>query len=172
MDGRNFRHTRLVLLIGLLVAGTPVAAQCPAGIPSAGNPGCIPPDQSNSPYYQSGSGAPKAPAAQWADRWGAIAIDNRDGGTGLGVAQMVSSERKAKTVAMDECVAKGGQRCKVILTYRNQCGVVVVGNAGWNSMSAESVEKATELGVSRCERDGLRECKVYYSNCSFAERVR
>jgi len=99
-------------------------------------------------------------------------MDNRDGGAGLGVAQMSSSERKAKCVAMDECLAKEGQRCKVILTYRNQCGVVVAGDAGWNSMSAESIDKASELGIERCEKDGLKGCRVYYSNCSFAERVR
>lgn len=160
------------LLLG--AAGT-VVAQCPAGIPAGNNPLCIPPDNPNSPYYQPGPSAstvPSAPIVRWADRWGAIAIDNRDGGAGLGVAQMSNSERKAKRVAMDECLAKGGQRCKVILTYRNQCGVVVAGDAGWNSMSAESIDKASELGIERCEKDGLKGCRVYYSNCSFAERVR
>jgi hypothetical protein len=157
----------------LSLSGLAAAQGRPAGIPAGNNPLCISPDNPSSPYYQSGLSAqtaPSAPIVRWADRWGAI--DNRDGGAGLGVAQMSSSERKAKRVAMDECLAKGGQRCKVILTYRNQCGVVVAGDAGGNSMSAESIDKASELGIERCEKDGLKGCRVYYSNCSFAERVR
>ncbi|WP_425477345.1 DUF4189 domain-containing protein [Lysobacter capsici] len=156
----------------LSLSGLAAARGCPAGVPSAGNPGCIPPDQSNSPYYQSGASGQSAPAARWADRWGAIAIDDRDGGVGLGTAQMMTTERKAKKTALDECRAKGGTSCRVILAYYNQCGVVVAGDAGWNSTSAGSVGEATKRSFEKCEKSGLKNCKVYYSNCSLAERVR
>ncbi|WP_082578354.1 DUF4189 domain-containing protein [Lysobacter sp. Root690] len=154
------------------IGSVAVAQSCPNGIPSAGNPGCIPPSQSNSPYYQSGSSASAAPAARWADRWGAIALDDRDNGIGLGVAQMAGSERKAKRTALDDCRAKGGLSCKVILAYYNQCGVVVAGDSGLNSTSAASVDEAAKRGFEKCEGDGFKGCKVYYSNCSYPVWIR
>ncbi|WP_160309489.1 DUF4189 domain-containing protein [Lysobacter capsici] len=160
------------IFLALMCFNGAVFAQCPAGIPSAGNPGCIPPDQSNSPYYQPGSNSPTTSSVRWADRWGAIALDDRDNGIGLGVAQMAGSERKAKRTALDDCRAKGGLSCKVILAYYNQCGVVVAGDSGLNSTSAASVDEAAKRGFEKCERDGFKGCKVYYSNCSFNERVR
>ena len=49
---------RLVFVAFLsVVSSAAVALGCPNGIPGAGNPGCIPPDQSNSPYYQQGGAA-------------------------------------------------------------------------------------------------------------------
>lgn len=164
---------RLVFVAFLSVLSSAAVAQgCPNGIPAAGNPGCIPPDQSNSPYYQSGSSGQNVPAAHWEDRWGAIAIDDRDGGVGLGAAEMMATERKAKKAALGECRAKGGTSCRVILAYYNQCGVVVAGDAGWNSTSAGSVDEATKRSFEKCKKSGLKNCKAYYSNCSLAERVR
>lgn len=148
---------RMLLLIGCIGASSAAVGQgCPGGIPSAGNPGCIPPGQSNSPYYQSGSSASAAPVARWDDRWGAIALDDRDNGIGLGVAQMADSERAAKKSAIDDCRAKGGLSCKVILAYYNQCGVVVAGDRGLNSTSAASVDEAAKRGLKSVREMVLR----------------
>jgi hypothetical protein len=163
---------RCLLLFGLLMAGAPVFAQCPAGIPSAGNPGCIPPDQSNSPYYQQNGAGTTQPQAVWADRWGAIAVDKGKQSVGIGVAEMMASERKAKASAIGDCRAKGGTQCKVVLAYYNQCGVLVAGDAGYTSMGSSTAEKAAKLGMEQCTKTGLRNCRVYYSACSFPEQVR
>lgn len=166
---------RFLLLIGLWTAGMPVLAQCPAGIPSGNNPLCIPPDNPNSPYYQPGSGAstaPSAPAVRWADRWGAIAVDNARDSAGIGVAVEMASQRKAKAAAMNDCRSKGGTQCEVVLAYYNQCGVLVAGSAGYTSMRAATAERAADLGLKQCVSDGLENCKVYYSGCSYPARVR
>lgn len=62
---------RVLFLVGLMMVGVPVFAQCPAGIPAGNNPLCISPDNPNSPSYQPDSDAsttPSAPAVRWAHR--------------------------------------------------------------------------------------------------------
>ncbi|WP_082124387.1 DUF4189 domain-containing protein [Lysobacter capsici] len=153
-----------------VVSSVVVAQGCPNGIPSAGNPGCISPDQSNSPYHQS-SGASVERQARWADRWGAIAVDDGEKTIGIGIAEMASSERAAKKIALEDCRAKGGTKCVISLAYYNQCAVIVWGSAGYNSVSAETVERASKRAIERCSARGFTNCDVYYSGCSFAERV-
>lgn len=163
----------MLLLSGCLLVSAAAHAQgCPNGIPSAGNPGCIPPDQSNSPYYQHSNAATSRPQAVWVDRWGAIAVDKGKQSVGIGVAEMMTSERKAKAGAIDDCQAKGGTRCKVVLAYYNQCGALVAGDAGYTSMGSSTAEKAAKLGMEQCTKTGLSNCRVYYSACSFPEQIR
>lgn len=165
---------RVLFLVGLMMVGVPVFAQCPAGIPAGNNPLCMPPDNPSSPYYQpdpDASTAPSAPNVRWADRWGAIAVDNATESVGIGVAEKMSSERKAKDAALNDCRAKGGTKCAVSLAYYNQCGVLLWGEAGYNTTGAETVGKATERGLQKCAKSGLKDCRVFYSSCSYAVRV-
>ncbi|WP_448098340.1 DUF4189 domain-containing protein [Luteibacter yeojuensis] len=108
---------------GIIIAlafTTHASAQCAPGIPSAGNPGCVPTNQPNSPYYQeSGPTQPPAQAAVWADRWGAIAIDDNSGKGGT--VSSAASKSNAESEAMQRCVDNGGIQCKLMITYRNQC---------------------------------------------------
>jgi len=79
-------------------------SQCAPGIPSAGNPGCIPPNQPNSPYYQGDDAETQAqtqPAAVWADRWDAIAIDSDVGQAG--VIANIPSKNEAMDIAVKTC---------------------------------------------------------------------
>lgn len=116
---------RILLLPGCLFVSVAASAQgCPNGIPSAGNPGCIPPTQFNSPYHQSGGDSVER-QARWADRWGAIAVDDGEKTIGIGIAEMTSSERAAKKIALEDCRVKGGTKCVISLAYYNQCGVIV-----------------------------------------------
>ncbi|WP_082124390.1 DUF4189 domain-containing protein [Lysobacter capsici] len=172
MEGSQMR---VLFLVGLMMVGVPVFAQCPAGIPAGNNPLCIPPDNPSSPYYQPDSDAPNTPsvpAQKWADRWGAIAMDTARDSVGIGVAEMMTSERKAKSTAMQDCQKKGGKQCKVALSFYNQCGVLVWAESGYNTMRAGTVEQATKMGMEKCSSDGLKDCKVYYSSCSYPVRVR
>lgn len=77
-------HNKAVKLIALgswvlLAVPLTVHAQCAAGIPGAGNPGCIPPSQPTSPYDQPGSenSIALSPAATWEDRWGQLRSTRR-----------------------------------------------------------------------------------------------
>jgi len=160
-----------LIFISLSLSG-PVAAQnCPAGIPSAGNPLCIPQDRENSPYYQK----PIEPAPikmQWADRWGAVAIDTDVSMGGIGIAKDMRNKRGAERAALAQCHSTGGgQGCKIELSYFNQCAVIVWGDRKFNTASAETAEEAAERGMRVCS-SGDQNCQIYYSGCSLAERVR
>lgn len=159
----------------LSLSGLAAAQGCPAGVPAGNNPLCVPPDNPNSPYYQSDSGpsvAPSAPSVRWADRWGAIAMDTARDSVGIGVAEMMTSERRAKNTAIRDCQRKGGKQCELALSFYNQCGVLVWAESGYNTMRAGTAEQAAKMGMEKCKGDGLKDCKIYYSGCSYPVRIR
>lgn len=155
-----------IFAIFLGVSGVAIAQNCPSGIPSAGNPQCLPPTAPNSPYYQGESGAGSmdpVPIGRWEDRWGAFAIDLK---TGLGASKDMRSRRAAERAALTECAKRGGLSCKVQLSYHNQCGVIIAGDTGFNTSAAATVERASQIGMDRCTKSGDGGCHVYYSDCS------
>lgn len=85
---------RLLTAVALIVLSPVAAAQCPNGIPSGGNPGCVPPDV----YYgsQPNSDPPPLPKERWKTRWGAIAIGSTQSGGGLGFSSKMDSKRQAE----------------------------------------------------------------------------
>ena len=162
---------KIVVLFFLLVLGFSevlLAQGCGAGIPSAGNPGCIPPDRSNSPYYQRDMDATSSPREVWVDRWGAIAFGRT---SILGVSEGKVSKRDAEDAALEDCTAQGGRNCKVDLSYYNQCAAVAWGASGSASVGAATVERASENSMKVC-RQRTVDCQIFYSACSLAERVK
>lgn len=158
----------LLLVLMLMVSDFALAQGCPSGISSAGNPGCIPPDQSNSPHYQPGSSNQAVSGQRWETRWGIFVLDQK---TGLGISSGMSSKREAQNVAMADCRAKGGTNCKVELVYSNQCGVLIEGSRGYNTAAADTVEQAISIGMKTCQRADAG-CKLYFSECSQAQLIR
>lgn len=159
-----------IFALGLLVIGECAWAQsCPSGIPSAGNPSCIPPNQQNSPYYQ-GNQAPitHAPQVPWATRWGAIAIDDSQAVAGAVIGQ--NSKRQAHKAAIAECRGRGGKQCEVRIAYHNQCAAVVWGKNKYSTASAETEEQAIRLGMRSCSAADV-DCQIYYVDCSLPERI-
>ncbi|MGN7918908.1 MULTISPECIES: DUF4189 domain-containing protein [Lysobacter] len=161
----------LLVLTGLsaFFAG-PALAQCPAGIPSGGNPSCIPPSAwpQNAPAQQA---VPAPPS--WKLTWGAIAIDLDSGDVGTAVGK--PSKRKAEREALDRCQASGATGCKkVLFSYQNQCAVIawpaVVGvGAGVIAQSGASVAAASEIALKRCAGTSVGDsgkCRIVYSECS------
>jgi hypothetical protein len=149
------------------------AQGCPGGIPSAGNPGCIPPDQPNSPYYQGAvpQQQPQKPKGYWATRWGAIAIGSSSNGQGVvGIFKNANSKRIAQDAAMNQCVSSGGARCKISITYYNQCSAIAWGDARFVAQGAETIKVASELAMNTCNSKTTN-CKIYYADCSEAEWV-
>lgn len=105
-------------------------AQCAPGIPGAGNPGCIPPNQTNSPYYQGGGnqdgyGAP----AQQEDTWVSVVthpdtekvwITKGYPGT-LGIADSIK-----------ECTKAMGEGCGMAASWSNNSHISVVADTAGN----------------------------------------
>lgn len=158
----------------LLLTTGAAGAQCAPGVPSAGNPGCIPPNQTNSPYYQPPADEPAQPELQpkaiWEDRWGAIAFDPAH--SAAGAVEGRTSKRTASDDAIDLCKAHGGETCTVSLTYKNQCAAVAQGPNGGASghASAATIDRAKVLAIEECSKVSS-ECAAIYSACSYAARV-
>jgi hypothetical protein len=162
---------RFFLLAALSLFWTGAAlAQCQAGMPSAGNPQCIPP----SAWPQNRPGQQAAPAEPvWKLTWGAISIDPNSGSVGHAVGS--SSKRKAEREALRSCTTNGGGDCKKILfAYHNQCGVVAWpkvpgpnGQGGIIAQGGPTIEVASEAALKRCADGGSGDvCEIVYSECS------
>jgi hypothetical protein len=160
MNRRLFLYSLLISLAGLSV--TAFAQGCPYGIPSAGNPGCVPPDQS----YQSTAEIPVR-GPEWQKTWGAIAF----GRTSItGTSTGLKSKRKAEKEALNQCRAKGGSECRISLSYQNQCAAIAWGESSAATQSAESIEVASALAMKNCSKS-TTDCQIYYSNCSDPIRI-
>lgn len=162
--------SRLLIAMALLLLPGFANAQCAPGIPSAGNPGCIPPNQPNSPYYQpqpSGEVAP-APRPVWADRWGAVALDTTTGSAGFATDE--SSKNDASRAAINDCAGAGSQNCKVLISYYNQCAALAQEEGGGVAYAATSADlgDAKTKALSDC---GKSSCSVVYSNCVAPQRI-
>ncbi|MBX9403418.1 DUF4189 domain-containing protein [Lysobacter sp. BMK333-48F3] len=142
-------------------------AQCPAGIPSAGNPQCVPP---NAPGWghNSSSGEPARPEPVWKRTWGAIAADGVS--AALGTASGIDSRESAEQIALMECSERGGKDCVLDVSYYDQCAVLVTGDKRYLVQTAVSIERATEVGMQKCNAKDTN-CRVYYSNCTAPIRV-
>ena len=162
---------RLKIITGvLLMYAQTTWGQCAPGIPGAGNPGCIPPTQPGSPYYQEQGSAPATPAAPapvWADRWGAIALDGVSGRAGTTIGQ--ESEKAAVATAMRQCDDNGGKGCEVLITFYNQCAAASQNVKGGSINASSAPTKAQAEAESQKHCSGT--CQLVYSQCSNAERV-
>jgi hypothetical protein len=109
-----------------------------------------------------------ASPARWMTTWGAIAADAAS--ASLGTVVGMPSEQEARRAALAQCRAKGGEKCEVDLAYHNQCAVMILGSKTYNTASAQTIERATLLGMKTCNADDTN-CRVYYSDCSLARRT-
>lgn len=106
---------------------------------------------------------------RWESRWGAITADGPKGI--LGTASNVLSQKQAESTALSECKAKGGVDCIIQVSYSNACGVMVVGDKGYNTNTGPTIKEAADKGMSMCSQSDTN-CQVYYSDCSLPTRVR
>ena len=134
-------------------------------------PGQYPPNPSNTsvcyPFPESQGPAAvqqlQAPRGHWETRWGAIAIDTSS--ASLGSVVGMQNRQKAEKAALMQCRARGGNACKVDITYYNQCAVMILGNKKYNTASAATINDATKLGMQTCSAADTN-CRVYYAECS------
>lgn len=162
---------RKLLFLVLLIQAPIAWSQCAPGIPGAGNPGCIPPTQPGSPYNQGGDApvAPVAPAIKWVGGWGAVAMDEDYKG---GTVEDRDSKDEAETIALDLCKRNGGNKCKVLVTFDNQCAAMVQepdgGTVHGNTGATTELAEQRALGACR----GGNRCEVIYSKCSHPHPAR
>ena len=162
---------RYLAASALLIYGPTAWSQCASGIPGAGNPGCVPPTAAGSPYGQPSDAAPITPApapAVWEDRWGAVAIDFSADASGS--ISNSPTENRANRSALDDCASQGGNNCKIVLTYHNQCAAITQSaNGTYSSATASNKGEAESRVLDKC--GDHQTCRILYSQCAFPVRV-
>jgi hypothetical protein len=161
----------LIIFIFLSTAGS-AFAQCAPGIPSAGNPGCIPPDQMGSPYNSEQPQAEQREQVRWADSWGSLAVATDPRSSQAGFSENVSSEADATAQAIANCERNGPAKCATSLTYHNQCVAAAqqVGGGRLSMSTAASQDGAKERALDHC--GGGSSCSIVYQGCSVPKRLR
>lgn len=165
-----------MILLGSCYLNT-AQAQCGMGVPSAGNPNCIPPSVQGSPYGSNQGAYNQQPVRQqpiiikhdWEDRWGAMIADNQH--PVFGVSSGASSKMEAIRLAQLDCYNKGGGECNEPFTYTNQCGAFIGAQGGGGYFGAGPTQKRAEAaGLKHCQTGG-KTCVVLYTDCSLPEAV-
>lgn len=161
--------------VGPLDSGAKAENGCPAGMTPNPSPSGTPGSSQCVPFTNfGGSSAPQAPQGHWVTRWGAYAFDPEAGK--VGTAGSMSSENKAKKAALAHCKSKGGANCQIQMTYHNQCAVAISGQRQdaplfVSFQSAATREEASSIAEDSCSKAGASECKIAFSDCSYAEFV-
>ena len=158
-----FAHLPLLLIL-LIQTDARAAGRCPDGYfpiggGSAGWEGCAP--------MGPGDDATQEPEARLETRWGAVATT--DGAMGVSAGQ--ESEESAKQQALFECQTHApGKACEIRIAYYNQCVAVAWGDAGSRMARSPDLKGAEETALSNCQKT-TSNCDLYYSACSYAERI-
>lgn len=159
----------LILTASALMFASLAWGQCVTSVNTGGG-NCVPPDAPGMPGYSQGNSAPPAqPAPKWADSWGAIAIDDRSGSAGTVTDR--GSKSEAERDAKHDCSSKGSSSCKIVASYYNQCASVAWGSGSYGVATNASLDGAQEDAMQICGRRGTQ-CKIVYTGCSVAKRVR
>jgi len=121
-------------------------------------------------YAQQQTQVPVLPAPRWASRWGAIATDASKGvvGSSAGISESVASAERA---ALNDCKNKGGDQCKIKVSYVNACGAMSVGDKTFNVNWGLTEEEAIDKSMATCRKDDAN-CITYFTTCSPPERLR
>lgn len=117
----------------------------------------------NLPHWKS-QGRSAAPREVWADRWGAIAVNTKDGHVGTISNQI--SRRDANAAAMQRC----GADCEIEMTYYNQCAAIAWGTGRYSVNSGADSNEASKRAMKSCGK-GASDCKIVLTECSLPERV-
>lgn len=123
----------------------------------------------NLPVWQEQNQGSAQSVEQWENRWGAIAVD--DDGAVVGVAADQASESAAQSFAMQDCRSRGGAACDVKIAYYNQCAALVAADVGYHTYRAPTLQVAERDALGICRREGMKNCRVYYSGCSLPVRI-
>ncbi|QDE38918.1 DUF4189 domain-containing protein [Luteibacter pinisoli] len=157
-----FSLARLPFFILLIVScSTYAEGGCPPGqVPQQGNGwmACVP----------SGSASPSGSSSEFVGpsyeaRWIALATDNAK--ALLGKSSESRTEDAAKGSAMSDCVTQGGTACHVVVTAKNGCVAMVVGDHRLATESAPTKKAAEDKATQSCVSNPDTNCSLYYSAC-------
>ncbi|QQP96797.1 DUF4189 domain-containing protein [Lysobacter enzymogenes] len=101
---------------------------------------------------------------QWTQRWGAIAGDGRGH---WGESDSRRYRIQATREALRRCRENGGERCKLTVTYGDQCVAQASDGATAVAMVRPTREAAVDAALSDCAGYAQgRECRIRYAACS------
>jgi Domain of unknown function (DUF4189) len=109
------------------------------------------------------------PGPLWSMRWGAIAVDGVAGK--FGGIDGLDSKRRAEMAATKQCRTFGGKKCKVVISYRNQCGVMAWGDSFYASSTGPDINETAQRAVNICGTN-TENCKPDYAGCSYPQQIR
>ena len=164
---RPFFLCLLMLFLVFSSASARAEGRCPDGYfpiggGNAGWEGCAPmgPD--------AGANDAEAVESQWEMRWGAVATS--DGGA-MGVSVLQKNKENAEREALVQCQAHSRDKpCEIRIAYFNQCVAVAWGDGGSRMTSSPDIKDAEDTALNNCKNTAAN-CDLYYSACSYAERV-
>jgi hypothetical protein len=160
--------TALAFVVALAFGVPTVAQSCGSAFIQEGGQGytiCVPIES----YYPPQDVVLEDPGPQWATRWGAIAYDGVAGK--FGGAENLTSMGRAKKAAIRACRNNGGQQCKVMAQYNNQCGVLAWGRNEAVASRGPDISDTIRAAVAACNAKGGN-CQAYYTGCSFPVKIR
>ena len=71
---------------------------------------------------------------------------------------------------MLDCRGKGGSGCKISIAYSNQCAVMAWGDTYASVVARTTLREAEAVALTDCG-ERTDNCRVYYSDCTYAERI-
>lgn len=167
MGGRigNLPSGLAVLLLACATFASPAVVaegRCPPGQFPVGGPGMLgcAPINGAAPAQS----APQ-PTGKWIDTWGAIAVSDASGDSGVSSGKLSRSD--AVSEALQNCTAGGSADCKAQVTYKNQCVAVAKSSiATQEGVAYTGPEETVQAeALARCSRGG-RHCQIKYVDCT------
>lgn len=153
---------RMIVLLALLMCfpfllPRAQAGTCPPGfypVNSPGVMGCAP--------IPGNADQSEATGPSWMTTWGAIAADGERSVVASTFGQ--HSKRKAESIAIKECRAKGGgKKCKTWISFYNQCAAMAAGDSKAITYRAETSDLARQ--------EALKSCSALTANCAIIQTV-
>jgi hypothetical protein len=151
----------LALFAGLHAEVVKAEGGCPPGqYPQEGNGwrSCVP--AGNSTTRDSGD---RSVGPTYEARWIALATDNPK--ALLGKSSESKSEDEARNSAMGNCQSQGGTTCHVVVTAKNGCVAMVVGDHRLTTNSGPTKPEAEDKAIKDCTNNPDTNCQVYFSSC-------
>lgn len=134
----------------------------PIGGGSAGWQGCAPMGGGEGEEESSG------PQEVWETRWGSIAI----GDGAFGAVEGAKSKEAAEAVALERCRnSTPNALCHIKVTYYDQCAALAWSDKGVVAFRGPDEEENKREAIANCKSHGDTGCRIFYSACSFQERV-
>jgi hypothetical protein len=134
---------------------------CPPGqYPQQGNGwrSCVP---GNSPTAQSGGSEFIGPTVE--ARWVTLSVDTQAGI--LGHSHDSRTQDEAEHGALSDCASQGGTACQVVVTSKNGCVALAVGDSRFEARGAATKTQAESKAMDACTSFPSKNCRVMYSAC-------